>query len=407
MPKKIVLPPILLTLFILFYVGSTAANQQQAPTLPPTPFEYANLPLPPYFTEGLIAGNDTTPANNPITNEGATLGRVLFYDTLLSANDTVSCSSCHEQAKGFSDSAVLSTGFNGELTSRHSMSLNNPRYYKNQRFFWDERAATLEEQALLPIQDSVEMGLTLTELETKLAATPYYADLFTDAFGTPDITSERVSFALAQFMRSMVSYQSRFDDGVAQNFQNFTPLENQGRAIFEGHGKCIQCHETNIQILELPLNNGLDATTIDPGTGGAHFKVGSLRNVALSAPYMHDGRFATLAEVVEFYNSGVQPHPNLDIRLRISGEGRPRQLELSQQEKDALVAFLHTLTDQQFITAERFSNPFTTVPTAVGMGAVSAESNTPSPYATSIIALSTITIIIYNLRPQKPAKRVQ
>lgn len=245
------------------------------------------------------------------------------------------------------------------------MSLANARFYNSGRFFWDERAASLEDQTLMPIENSVEMGMNLDDLVVKLGAEPYYPPLFEAAFGSPDVTRERISFALAQFVRSMVSYRSRYDLGLSTNFSNFTPQENQGRQIFNGRGRCNTCHVTDAFIAPEARNNGLDLVLTDNGLGditgnpadNGKFKVPSLRNIALTAPYMHDGRFATLAEVVEFYNSQVQAHPNLDQRLR-QPNGQPRRLNLSQAEAEALVAFLETLTDQNFTTDIRFSDPF-------------------------------------------------
>lgn len=388
------------TAAILFGSGTAARSQQEEriPDLPTMPYQYANLQLPAHFNQPNIANTDNEPANNPVTDSGATLGRVLFYDRLLSVNDTVSCSSCHIQANGFSDPATLSVGFEGELTGRHSMGLANARYYQRSRFFWDERAATLEDQVLQPIQDDVEMGLTLSELETKLAATSYYPQLFEDAFGTQEITSERVSFALAQFVRSMVSYESKYDEGVGQNFANFTAEEARGRQVFTQPqlGGCAGCHGTDIQIASRVDNNGLDATTTDEGAGNGRFKVPSLRNIEVRPPYMHDGRFATLEEVVEHYNSGVQAHPDLAPPLRLPGPGpvRPRRLNLSQADKDALVAFMETLTDNSFTTAERFADPFvevtpTSTPTAADTATATPTANpTDTPAPTNTIAPS-------------------
>lgn len=343
-------------------VGSTSE-----PVLPAVSYEYANLPLPQHYLRPVVVAQDNTPANNPVTNEGATLGRVLFYDKRLSANNTISCASCHQQSHSFTDSAALSTGFAGGQTDRNSMSLANGRYFQPGTFFWDERAATLEDQVLQPIQNSVEMGLTLDEMVARLEATTFYSALFDQAFGTPEINSERVSLALAQFVRAMVSYQAKYDVGVAINFSNFTPQENLGRQLFNGRGNCDSCHTTDAFVAQASLNNGLDRVTTDAGLGGitgnaaddGKFKVPSLRNVALTGPYMHNGRFQTLAEVVEFYNSGVQPHPNLDPRLR-TPNGQPRRLNLTTAEKAALVAFLQTLTDDSFTHDPKFSNPFST-----------------------------------------------
>lgn len=360
---------------ILLFGGISRAGAQSpaltAPVLPATLDEYANPGLPAHFTAPAVAGLDNTPPNNPITNAGATLGRVLFYDKRLSANNTVACASCHLQANGFSDPSPFSQGFAGGLTGRNSMSLANARYFRRGTFFWDERAPTLEAQTLMPIQDPVEMGLTLAELESKIAAESYYPPLFQAAFGSPEVTSARISRALAQFVRSMVSYRARYDQGVANNFNNFTPQENLGRRLFNGRGRCNVCHTTDVFAAPNARNNGLEAVSTDNGLGdvtgnpadNGKFKVPSLRNIALTGPYMHDGRLGTLAQVIEFYNSQVQPHPNLDPVLR-NQNGQPRRLNLTQNEKDALVAFLNTLTDQAFITDPKFSDPFAAAPTA-------------------------------------------
>ena len=341
--------------------------------LPGDFYNYANPDLPNHFTTGQVAQIDNTPGNNPITNAGATLGRVLFYDVSLSANNTKSCASCHIQANGFSDPQRLSEGFEGGSTGRNSMGLANARYYDNGRFFWDERANSLEDQVLMPIQDPVEMGLTLDELVTKIQALDYYEPLFSDAFGDGTVSSNRISRALAQFVRSMVSYESRFDQGLTavngdedDDFPNFTEIENRGKDLFfSGRTQCSNCHETATFSGDRARNNGLDLQLTDLGVGGVtgndnmngEFKVNSLRNIAVTSPYMHDGRFETLLEVVQFYNSGIRNSPNLDNRLRVRG-GAVRQMNLSNDEIDALVAFMNTLTDQNFLTDEKFSDPF-------------------------------------------------
>lgn len=345
--------------------------------LPATPYNYANPSLPAYLQAPPIQGQINTPANNPVTDWGATLGRVLFYDKSLSVNKTIACASCHKQANAFADQVALSSGFAGGLTGRNSMSLINAKYYPNGRFFWDQRAATLEIQTLMPIQDHTEMGMTLTDLETRLKTLPYYPSLFTRAFGNSDISSDKVSLALSQFVRSIISYQSKYDQGRQTFppgappppnavFPNFTAQENRGKEIFLSPiGGCAPCHGSETFTAPLEKNNGLDLMTVDRGFGAvtnnmaqdALFKVGSLRNIELTAPYMHDGRFATLEQVVEHYNSGVQNHPNLSQQLRLPN-GNPRLLNLSAQDKAALVAFLKTLTDQNVITDVKFSNPF-------------------------------------------------
>jgi cytochrome c peroxidase len=351
--------------------SSIQATQANALNLPATPFNYANPNLPPHLTSQQIRAQDNQRPENPVTNAGATLGRVLFYDKRLSANQTVSCASCHQAAHGFSDPARFSTGYEGGLTDRNSMGLTNARFYLRENFFWDERSATLEDQTLEPIQDHVEMGMTLGVLNLKVAAEPYYNELFTAAFGNSEITSTRIARALAQFVRSFVSYSSKYDQGIPVNFSNFTTQENQGRQIFNGQaGGCAQCHGSDNFVPGTGIfNNGLENPYVDKGLGAitglaadeGFFKVPSLRNIELTAPYMHDGRFATLEQVVEFYNSGVVNHPNLSQALRTppgSPNPGPRRLNLDNNQKAALVAFLKTLTDLSVTTDPKYTDPF-------------------------------------------------
>ena len=349
---------VLITLFGPLITGAVSQAQTElVPQLPSTAFNYANPPLPAHFSAAAVRAIDTTPANNPTTNAGATLGRVLFYEKKLSLNSSISCASCHNQSRGFSDRARLSSGFSGSLTGRHSMGLSNARYYNPNRFFWDQRANSLESQTLQPIQDSVEMGETLTNVIAKLEATEHYPALFNAAFGSTEINSQRVANSLAQFIRSMVSYRSKFDLGVINNFTNFTAQEEQGRELFNSQQtNCGACHSTDLQTLDQARNNGLDADTSDIGAGNGRFKSPSLRNIQVRAPFMHDGRFNTLEDVVNFYNSGIQDNPNLDNRLRRNGQ--PLQMNLNADERAALVAFLNTLTDTRFLNDAAFSDPF-------------------------------------------------
>ncbi len=347
------------------------------PVLPASPDGYSDqrVPMPRHVTTpgaGAVtaASLDNTPAGNAITDAGATLGRVLFYDRRLSANDRVACASCHQQAFAFSDTARLSRGLSGGHTARHSMGLVNARFYGNGRFFWDERAASLEAQVLEPIRDPVEMGLAIEDLPVKLSLTSYYPALFEAAFGSRDITPDRVARALAQFVRSMVSWNSPFDAAFSGNGQpDFTRLPadvQQGQALFTGRAGCARCHTTVLQIGDQARNTGLDALITDPGAGNGRFKAPSLRNVAVRAPYMHDGRFASLEAVVDFYDRGVQANPQLDARLRVppptnqppNPNAPPARLNLSAQERASLVAFLRSLTDSVFLRDARFSDPF-------------------------------------------------
>jgi cytochrome c peroxidase len=355
---------------------TTGSVALAALNLPATPFNYSAQPLPQFLTAPNITGQDNTPSTNPVTDWGATLGRVLFYDKSLSENYTTACASCHKQEFAFADNKRFSTGFTGGFTTRNSMCLVNARYYPDGKFFWDERASSLEAQTLMPIQNAVEMGMTLTELVNRLRSTAHYPYLFSKVFGDENISSDRISKALAQFVRSMISYRSKFDVGRAtirppQNpvqtpYPNFTAEENLGKQLFfSPQTNCAACHGTETFTAPTIKNNGLENPAIDQGVGAITnnqtelglFKVTSLKNIELTAPYMHDGRFATLDEVIEHYNSGVQPHPNLSPQLKTAA-GMPRQLGLSSSDKAALVAFLKTLTDAAITTDEKFGNPF-------------------------------------------------
>src|SRR5687767_14756598 len=213
--------------------------------LPATPYRYANVELPAHFTQP-GRNDDNTPPDNPLSDDGATLGRVLFYDKRLSANNTTSCASCHVQAHAFADPKPFSTGFHGAVTDRRAMPLVNVRYYQRARFFWDERAGNLEEMVLLPVQSQIEMGQNLSRVVDTLARDATYPTLFARAFGDRQITDRRIGKALAQFVRSIVSYQSRYDEGRARaqsaqdDFENFTLQENRGKALFMRN--CSTCH---------------------------------------------------------------------------------------------------------------------------------------------------------------------
>jgi cytochrome c peroxidase len=236
------------------------------------------------------------------------------------------------------------------------MALANAGFYRSGRFFWDERAATLEDQVLVPVQDPVEMGMTLPALEAKLGAAGFYQPLFEAAFGTPDITSDRIARSLAQFVRALVSADSRFDR--AESAAGMTPEERQGLLLFTGRGLCWSCHLPSTFASDGARNTGLDSVSADSGAGRGRFKAPSLRNVAVRPPYMHDGRFATLEQVIEHYDKGVHPNPNLDSRLRGPRGVGTRSLGLSAAQKAALVAYLGTLTDSAFLADPRFANPF-------------------------------------------------
>ncbi len=365
-------------------------NPGTGPDLPSELYNYENPPLPAHFSveserfhmQRPLMDVDNTPSTNPTTNAGATLGRVLFYDKNLSQNRTVACASCHKAELSFSDDKVLSKGFLDGDTGRHSMSLINARFYEQGHFFWDQRAGTLEDQVLMPFQDPVEMGMTLESLQARVVEASYYPDLFEAAFGSPEISTEKVSMALAQFVRSMVSYTSKYDEGRAMvsarstPFPNFSDSENRGKALFSsppprGGLGCFVCHQGEGFVAQRATSNGLDATTdgdqgygevTEVGSDDGTFKVPSLRNVALRAPYMHDGRFGTLAEVINHYSNDVQPSPNLGAPF-FAQDGVVTQIQMTEQEKADLEAFLNTLTDDTFATDPKFSDPFAAVST--------------------------------------------
>lgn len=346
-------------------VAGEGLGQLCEPSLPGTPSRYsdADAPVPRHFlssTAGIVAFSDNTPPENRITTAGATLGRVLFYDPRLSADDRVACASCHRQAFGFGDTARFSRGVRGRQPTRRTMALANARFNANGRFFWDERAASLEAQVLEVLQDTLEMGMSLPLLERKLAATSYYPALFAAAFGSTEVTRERIAAALAQFVRSLVSSHSRFDavfaTGTAPDPTRLTSREREGMQLFTRLG-CVNCHRSVAQFADQASNTGLDSLPADTGAGGGRFKPPSLRNVAVRPPYMHDGRFASLREVVEFYDRQVRGSPDLDPRLR-GADGTPRRLNLTGEQVDALVAFMEALTDSAFLEAEKQSDPF-------------------------------------------------
>lgn len=308
------------------------------PSLPTTVFNYSNLALPAHIS-AILPSVDNTPANNPITNDGATLGRVLFYDKNLSKNNTVSCGSCHRQDLSFSDSAIKSKGFLGGSTDRHSMSLLNVRFYQSGKMFWDERANTLEDQVLQPIQNTTEMGMTLTELLPKINNLNYYPALFQKAFGSTDVTSDRISKALSQFVRSIVTYQSKYDQ-VKQGLASFTADERDGETLFltAGNNTCAGCHAPPMFLTSSPARPfGLP----DPNDHGINnqnrFKSGSLRNIAFTAPYFHNGSIASLQTML---SSNIPAH------------------SVAPQDRQKLLAFLQTLSDQTVLTDVRYSNPF-------------------------------------------------
>lgn len=311
--------------------------------------------------------------DNAPTVEGVKLGRMLFYDNVLSGDNTMNCASCHLQEHGFSDPERFSIGIQDLPGKRQAMSVFNTAWHTNE-FFWDGRAHLLRDQSLKPIEDELELNTTLEVVVAKLETGNVYKDQFKRAFGSEDISEERISLALEQFMNTIISNQSKYDKWVMGEAE-LTESEERGRQLYfteydqffpEYSGAdCQHCHGGNNFADNVYMNNGLDEgqdiadigredVTGDPMDRGK-FKVPSLRNIELTAPYMHDGRFETLEEVIDHYDHGIKESPSLDPALRnttFTG------LRLTDQDKADLIAFLKTLTDETLATDERYSSPF-------------------------------------------------
>ncbi len=309
-----------------------------------------------------------------ITDEGAALGRVLFYDKKLSLNNKIACASCHHQDKAFSDGQALSAGFEGRITSRNSMAINNPITQNN--LFWDSRSQSIQDLSLRPVQNHIEMGMEDMEyLVEKLSKEDYYQPLFKEAFGSNEITSNKVSDAISQFLGSITTSDSKFDL-VTRSSASFNELENLGmKTFFSEKAKCSTCHSgSNFSAPDGVFdpygggssagsnprgtaNIGLDLIEKDKGKENGQFKIPSLRNIALTAPYMHDGRFKTLDEVMNHYTHGIKANKNLDPKFK-DNNGNPSGINLNEIEKKAIIAFLNTLTDDKFIKDPKYSDPF-------------------------------------------------
>ncbi|MGV3599515.1 MAG: cytochrome-c peroxidase [Bacteroidota bacterium] len=338
------------------------------------------------YTLTLPNGFFTPPTNlnNPLTVNGVLLGRMLFYDSALSGNNTQACASCHKQEYSFTDAPnKFSTGIDGMVGDKNSMAIINMAWNKD--FFWDGRKNSLELQALDPVRNPIEMHENWTNAVAKLQAKSQYPPMFKKAFGTDRVDSMLAARALSQFMRSIVATGSKFQKSMP-SLVGLTNDEKAGFGIFMApdKGDCFHCHPTagllmTDNFVDNPVqrfhNNGLDwepaagtltgraKVTGNPADNGK-FKAPTLLNVQLTAPYMHDGRFATLEEVVEFYNSGVKMSPTLDVNMNIKADSGPRRFEngvrklgLTELEKKQLVAFLKTLTDLSVTTNPAYAKP--------------------------------------------------
>ena len=327
-------------------------------------------------------GKLTVPEDNPTTIEGVQLGRMLFYEKKLSGNNAMSCGTCHQQKNAFTDGGkALSLGIDHLPGTRNTMSLANLAWSTN--YTWDGGAQTLELQARVPIESPVEMHQKMDQAARKLQNTSNYPALFNRAFGSDEITEDRILKALAQFERTLISANSRYDafkkefDKTKDNSKAiFTEDEYKGYLLFSNHPQpnrvrgagCFHCHGGDLFTDQRILNNGLDLTFKDLGRGmvtgnrfdEGKFKTTTLRNIALTAPYMHDGRFNTLEEVIDHYNHVKANSPNVDQDLiKHSNNDDPvNGLALTPKEKQQLIAFLKTLTDESFVNNPEFSDPF-------------------------------------------------
>ncbi|MCB0689236.1 MAG: c-type cytochrome [Saprospiraceae bacterium] len=308
----------------------------------------------------------------------ATLGRVLFYDKSLSEDNSISCGSCHKQEFAFSDNVALSKGIYGRSTDRNSLALGTFASFSTEygsdgipgaaALFWDLRADNTRLQIESTMANEKEMGMRMDEVVERMKGKRHYEILFDKAFGTTEIQEEMVLSAIEAFMLGMSAGNSRFDRSQNGSGPSLSDVENEGHKIF--FSNCVSCHGRALQLPSpsermLVANNGLDAITIDRGLGEVSgleendglFKVPSLRNIDLTGPYMHDGRFGTLEEVIDFYSDEIQPHKNLSKNLQ-DENGNPVRFNFSDQDKKALIAFLQTLTDKSELMDRKFSDPW-------------------------------------------------
>ena len=364
------------TLFgLIFLLVLSSCGDDDGEQIPdPTPLV---LQTPEHF-----GTNFEIPADNPMTVEGVALGRMLFYEKKLSGDNSISCGSCHQQSRAFTDEARFSKGIDGIEGTKNAMSIVNMLWTK--RFFWDGRSTSLEEQAKVPIEDPVEMHESLGDAVAKLQSDADYPELFLRAFGSDTITVENMVKSIAQFERTLISSNSKFDRHLREEYEA-TEEELRGIQLFYTHpvagqlrgGNCGDCHLGFLaggspEGFEGFHNNGLDTDeNLEPGlesvTGNdfdrGKFKAPSLRNIALTAPFMHDGRFNTLEEVLDHYNEHIQGSVTLDVLIKEASNeevipNEPVKLHLTEQEKSDIIAFLHMLTDIDFVTNENFSDPF-------------------------------------------------
>lgn len=346
-------------LFCLFLVACNKNDDNNG--YAPTP---VTLEVPQLFQE--LLPSPTIPQDNPFTQEGIALGKRLFFDPILSADNSLACAMCHRPQDGFSDPRPFSLGVDGTMGFRNSMPLQNLAFNGNNTFNWDGSANSLEAQALEPVINPIEMHNTWPNASAEIEADPSYRTMFEEAFGTSTVDSTLVTKALAQFIRTLISGDAKFDRYLRGEV-TLTQNELNGLNVFmdEARGDCFHCHGNPNNPLwtdNLFHNNGLDAEFTDRGRGDVTgdprdfglFKSPSLRNLAYSAPYMHDGRFATLEEVIDHYSEGLVFSETIDPLMKAIAEGG---VQLTPEDKADLKAFLLTLSDPSFINNPAFLPP--------------------------------------------------
>lgn len=345
----------LFLIFLVLLVSFTLKNRL-------TPYQFPEL----VFFPKMPVNSDNIP-----TIEGVELGRFLFYDTILSENYSMSCASCHNQARAFSDGPKqFSKGNKGILTRRNTLPLFNLAWYEG--FFWDAKSITIEEQVFHPVRDKNEMNLDWKLAVKRLKKSSLYSKKFKKVFHSNTIDSIMVSKAIGQFLRTLISYESKFDR-VLNGKDYLTKDEFKGFELINDmkKGNCLHCHTTDANSLGTTggfSNNGLDEAInisefLDKGLGAitniekdyGKFKIPSLRNLIFTAPYMHDGRFETLEEVIDFYNEGIKMSPTLDSKIIFN---HSNGMGLSKIEKEQIILFLKTMSDSVFVSKKQFSNPF-------------------------------------------------
>lgn len=316
-----------------------------------------------------------------LPNEKATLGRVLFYDKQLSVNNSVACASCHKQELAFADNMALSRGYENRLTGRNSMPIQNLFTRSStsfgdplssemtSRLFWDGRSGSVMDLVLRPVSNHVEMGIADPEtLAAKLSGLSYYKPLFKKAFGSEIISVEHIRQALTMFVCAINADSTRYDQYLKTR-EGLNALEMEGERLFTEKYACSNCHQLTVSGYYSSIgffDIGLDEIYRDKGAGAismvsedyGKFRMPNLRNIALTAPYMHDGRFKTLNDVLDHYSKGIKKSPNLDWQLMDTKQENARKMNISEDEKRAIIAFLNTLTDYHMISDPKFSNPF-------------------------------------------------